>query len=891
MSAPHRGAGARPVPERVAALDRLLAELGRSRHRLVHALARGASDLERSSAWSVFGYTTREDFTRAVLGRSGRWLRDLATLQEKMEALPALGRAVGGLDGGPPIGRVAALWVGRVATPETVKAWIGRARRETLQRLRTAVEEAAGESPVTSPTESVETAVEKETFTSDLTPEESWAMAEVQDVLGAVMGREVSPRECFEALLAEASAGPWNPEFTPKSRPRPAASPLESDSGAPFRRDSEVDAPPAPSELEASPSSPHDLEPKTTAERKALRTLRRMMELSRGLLQATRQVCIESDASASEAHPEEPQAADAKTAPEASAQEALERALRALEAGLQAKQADVAQAVDAKTAPGARAREALERVRRALEADAQAKQAVDAQATDTQATDAPAADAPAADAQKVSAQKADALASALAVIEPSLDGSKLERRAPEAASPRNQDTSGASPEPGRFRIRQVIRIVYQMRELVHLEDEIEIRIAELLLDLMDRRAWRCLGYTGLAQYAEERLGLGRTAAHGRVRLARGLRRLPHVRAAYEAGRIGMEEAAWIVRYLTSAKRHVPGGPDATVQEAGNEHAETTTLKRLGDERRMQQEKELSDLIALAREMSMRRAGRKRPQPAGDGAGVGTPGEADAVGSSPSATAEETANSPEAPSVGSSPEPKGVAPAALFPDDAVWFAFLRREPGQARKRVIGLGHGQLERVTRRGALLERRYSWPLEPDLKARLEATLGVTRADLMRRAQEYADRISPAQEARLLPSERMALEYHRRRQPLRRGVALLALAEEFVRVWDNPAAMTRRPLDAIHNRTGWRCSAPGCTRRRNLQVHHLCYRSLGGGEEVENKISICGFHHLQGEHGRYARCLGRAPLNVDWRLGVAELHIWYRNERRIRPPEALMRA
>jgi hypothetical protein len=228
-------------------------------------------------------------------------------------------------------------------------------------------------------------------------------------------------------------------------------------------------------------------------------------------------------------------------------------------------------------------------------------------------------------------------------------------------------------------------------------------------------------------------------------------------------------------------------------------------------------------------------------------------------------------------------------ASLFPDDAVWHAFLRREPGQARRRVFGLGYALLERVSRRWALLERPRTIRLSPDLAARLRATLAVASEDLSRRARAYVDHLSPAEEARLLPSERIALEYCRRGQPLPRWVAFLALLEECVRVWDDPAGMTRRPLDAVHNRTGWRCTAPGCTARRNLHVHHICHRSLGGTDEEWNEISICAFHHLQGEHGCYARCRGRAPLDVVWRLGVAELNLWYRNERRIRPPQERM--
>ena len=856
MSATRRGTAA-PVPERVARLDRLLVELGGMRHRLVYPLARAARDLEQCSGWTVFGYLTREDFARGLLGRSGRWLRDLATLQEKMEALPPLGRAVGGLDGGQPLGRVAALWIGRVASPEDVGSWISRARRMTLQRLRSAVEEAAVESPAVSPAESVEPEVEKEPFKLKDPPDIELQQAEMRDLFGAVMGRGVTSEELFEATVAEVCAGPWNPEYTPKPRralgavaaapPRPDSSPLLPKPGP--------EPPPLPARIEP--------EPTTTAERKALRTLKRMMELTRDLLQASRRV-----QEASAANPLEPSAVNA--------------------------------------------------------------------------------------------------------LQPSSEESAL---APETTPEGIGVAACASSasRPGRvIRTQDVIRIGYQLRELVRLEDEIEIRIADLLLEMMELRAWPCLGFAGLAEYAEERLGLGRTAAHGRVRLARALRRLPVVRAAYEAGRIGMTEADWIVRYLRSAKRDALRVSDAALQEAGNSRAETTTVKRLGDERCMLQEKELEDLIVLARQVSMRRRGG--PLPAGsagaapDAAGAlgsdangsaalgsdalgsttelggevtrageastnaladcASDGSAVAVASPPgvarasatqeaaaqeSATHESAVRESEAQTlatresavreslsppdaaggVGASPDAAradSLPGASLFPDDALWLAFLRREPGQARRRIFGLGYALLERVTRKWALLERPRTIRLSPDLAARLRATLAVASEDLSRRARAYVDHLSPAQEARLLPSERIALEYCRRGQPLPRWVAFLALLEECVRVWDDPAGMTRRRLDAIHNRTGWRCTAPGCTARRNLHVHHICHRSLGGTDEDWNEISICAFHHLQGEHGRYARCRGRAPLDVVWRLGVAELHLWYRNERRIRPPVELMR-
>ncbi|HZL85844.1 MAG TPA: hypothetical protein VFD07_10760, partial [Candidatus Krumholzibacteria bacterium] len=83
----------------------------------------------------------------------------------------------------------------------------------------------------------------------------------------------------------------------------------------------------------------------------------------------------------------------------------------------------------------------------------------------------------------------------------------------------------------------------------------------------------------------------------------------------------------------------------------------------------------------------------------------------------------------------------------------------------------------------------------------------------------------------------------------------------------------------------GFRCMAPGCTSRRNLQVHHIHYRGHQGGNEASNLLALCDFHHQQGEHGTLARCRGKAPLDVLWRLGEWGLDSWWRNEKRISRP------
>ena len=64
----------------------------------------------------------------------------------------------------------------------------------------------------------------------------------------------------------------------------------------------------------------------------------------------------------------------------------------------------------------------------------------------------------------------------------------------------------------------------------------------------------------------------------------------------------------------------------------------------------------------------------------------------------------------------------------------------------------------------------------------------------------------------------------------------------------------TRREVLA---RDGHRCRAPGCGRRRFLEVHHVVARSRGGSNEPENLVTLCsGCHRVW--HERRATVTGR---------------------------------
>ena len=184
------------------------------------------------------------------------------------------------------------------------------------------------------------------------------------------------------------------------------------------------------------------------------------------------------------------------------------------------------------------------------------------------------------------------------------------------------------------------------------------------------------------------------------------------------------------------------------------------------------------------------------------------------------------------------------------DDAAWHDSLMLRPGATRVRVHALADRSVE---------------PGHPIVSLRL--TLPEDLAAGFLAAVESARRVT-----RMFSADGQAVPS---------WAGLLALLEDFVDTWDAPEASPSRHADKIYAREGWRCFAPGCTSRKNLEDHHIQYRSRGGDlKDPSNRVCLCAFHHRRGEHGGLARCRGQAPLGVLWRLGRREVGIWFRNER-----------
>ena len=77
-------------------------------------------------------------------------------------------------------------------------------------------------------------------------------------------------------------------------------------------------------------------------------------------------------------------------------------------------------------------------------------------------------------------------------------------------------------------------------------------------------------------------------------------------------------------------------------------------------------------------------------------------------------------------------------------------------------------------------------------------------------------------------------------------------------------ATLTPRKRKKVISRDGHRCAVPGCRSARNLDVHHIRPRHLGGGNEDWNLITLCSGHH-RAHHDGLLSIEGRAPAEIGF--------------------------
>jgi len=227
--------------------------------------------------------------------------------------------------------------------------------------------------------------------------------------------------------------------------------------------------------------------------------------------------------------------------------------------------------------------------------------------------------------------------------------------------------------------------------------------------------------------------------------------------------------------------------------------------------------------------------------------------------------------------------RGEHDVRLPPDDASWYASLRRQPGRSFERIVLLG-AATGRDSRRWTRLFVHLPRSLADDLRATLDASCRAV-------ARERRD----ARERATAPSNEPFSDSQGFAAP---WMGLMRLLLGFAVTHDPPQSGPRRRGARIYERDGYRCTVPGCTSRANLEDHHVVYRSRGGGDEPENRVTLCRFHHQRGEHGGLIAVRGRAPLGLVIRLGRGRSARRYRNDLTIvstsrgsgRPPTGALR-
>jgi hypothetical protein len=143
-----------PLPSTVRGLDQAIVDRCRALSRRSLVLARLLDDVARSGIWRVLGFKDVASWARERLGMSRSSLEHRATLVRRLDASPALARAVEAGD----VGYESALLVSRVVERGTeaavAEAWVDRAKRRTFKHLREevrAVELARAYDPEVSP--------------------------------------------------------------------------------------------------------------------------------------------------------------------------------------------------------------------------------------------------------------------------------------------------------------------------------------------------------------------------------------------------------------------------------------------------------------------------------------------------------------------------------------------------------------------------------------------------------------------------------------------------------------------------------------------------------------------------------------------------------------------
>ncbi len=165
-----------------------------------------------------------------------------------------------------------------------------------------------------------------------------------------------------------------------------------------------------------------------------------------------------------------------------------------------------------------------------------------------------------------------------------------------------------------------------------------------------------------------------------------------------------------------------------------------------------------------------------------------------------------------------------------------------------------------------ARLPEKEIGPLTPAARA-------ITCVELRRRLEGERERQTRAARTLVLPLPRrlavllaaaVALVRERFGRLLPTGRCLAIASAHFFRVWSHMRKRAKTVSQRVRERDqGW-CMAPGCSHAAT-DSHHVLFRSHGGGDEQDNQVAVCEFHHMC-IHDGWLTVTGQAPDGLTWR-------------------------
>lgn len=343
--------------------------------------------------------------------------------------------------------------------------------------------------------------------------------------------------------------------------------------------------------------------------------------------------------------------------------------------------------------------------------------------------------------------------------------------------------------------------------------ERDLLIGELAERFWKADGWRRLGYATARQYARERLGLSLSSVKDRRQLAARLSRLPSLKRTLCEGHIGYEAA-----------RLVAGVATPETDGAWAERARRRTLVHL------KEEVEAAELLS--------RVGRRDV--------IEPPSESIVT----ELRALETA----------------IVTGAVFRQDAPSVLEAKETHTFDTKSENAAGAQEYDQPA------------PSSSQQSAAAGADIATAQADVAALWKAFYDarhaprhlrsrgrvtlrlRVRPDIRALYRSVERQ-YELYRRSRP----AFFRFLCVNFIETWAHELPAVA--YADIYARDGLRCTCPVCG-RRDVQPHHVTFRSRGGGDEPQNVTSLCRYCHLDGVHEQRIVVSGEAPGALTWRIG-----------------------